>query len=133
MDKENVITEENELKKNTFKIIKGSIFSIIISIIFLFIFAMLLCYTNLSESTIQPVILTITGISILIGSMISTRKIKKNGLLNGGIVGFIYVVILYLLSSLFFASFSLTLNSVMMIIVAIITGMVGGIIGVNLK
>ena len=75
MEKDNIITEESEFKKNAIRIIKGSIFAIITSAILLLIFAVLLCYTNLSESTMLPVILVITGISILIGSMMSTRKI----------------------------------------------------------
>ena len=131
MEKDNIITEESELKKNSIRIIKGSIFAIIISFILLLIFAMLLCYTNLPESTMLPVILVTTGISILIGSMISTRKIRKNGILNGGMVGTIYIIVLYLISSLFLAGFNLTLNSFIMLIVGVITGMIGGIIGVN--
>ncbi len=131
MEKDNIITEESEFKKNAIRIIKGSIFAIITSAILLLIFAVLLCYTNLSESTMLPVILVITGISILIGSMISTRKIRKNGILNGGMVGLIYIIILYLISSLFLAGFSLTFNSFIMLIIGIITGMIGGIIGVN--
>lgn len=131
MEKDNIITEESELKKNSARIIKGSLFAIITSAILLLIFAILLCYTSLSESTMLPVILVVTGVSILIGSMISTRKIRKNGILNGGMVGLIYIIILYLISSLFLAGFSLTFNSFIMLVVGIITGMIGGIIGVN--
>lgn len=131
MEKDNIITEESELKKNSVRIIRGSIFAIITSAILLLIFAVLLCYTNLSESTMLPVILVITGISILIGSMMSTRKIRKNGILNGGMVGIIYIIALYLISSLFLAGFNLTFNSFIMLIIGIITGMIGGIIGVN--
>ena len=131
MEKDNIITEESELKKNSARIIKGSLFAIITSAILLLIFAILLCYTSLSESTMLPVILVVTGVSILIGSMISTRKIRKNGILNGGMVGLIYIIILYLISSLFLAGFSLTFNSFIMLVVGIVTGMIGGIIGVN--
>ena len=131
MEKDNIITEESELKKNSIRIIKGSIFAIITSTILLLIFAGLLCYTSLPESTMLPVILVVTGISILIGSMISTRSIRKNGILNGGMVGLIYIIILYLISSLFLAGFNITFNSFIMLIIGIITGMIGGIIGVN--
>lgn len=131
MEKDNIITEESEFKKNLVRIIKGSLFAIITSAILLLIFAVLLCYTSLAENTMLPVILIVTGISILIGSMISTRKIRKNGILNGGMVGLIYIIILYLISSLFLAGFSLTFNSFIMVIVGVVTGMIGGIIGVN--
>lgn len=131
MEKDNIITEESEFKKNLVRIIKGSLFAIITSAILLLFFAVLLCYTSLSENTMLPVILVVTGISILIGSMVSTRKIRENGILNGGMVGFIYIIILYLISSLFLAGFSLTFNSFIMVIVGVVTGMIGGIIGVN--
>lgn len=131
--KANVNTQEKELKKTILCILKGSIFAIILSVILLTIFALLLTYTQLSESTIMPVVLTITGISILIGGTISSRKMKKNGLLYGGSVGLIYIIILYLASSLCLTGFSLSNKSFLMIVVGIITGMIGGIVGVNLK
>ncbi len=52
--------------------------------------------------------------------------------LNGGIVGLIYMFILYFVSSCFIGDFSLNINSVILIIAAILTGMLGGIIGVNM-
>ena len=131
--KPNIIKEGSENSKNIFRILKGSIFAIILSLILLLIYAMLLTYTELSESTMVPVIITITGISILIGSTISTIKIRKNGLLNGSLVGLIYVITLYLASSICLTGFLLTLNSFIMLIVGVVTGMIGGIIGVNLN
>ncbi len=129
---QNITTEESEVKKNIIRIIKGSVFAIILSIVFLLIYALVLTYTDISESTIIPVVTVIVGISILIGSMVSVRKIRKNGLLNGGIVGLIYVIALYITSSMCLVGFSITLNSLIVLIVGILTGMVGGIIGVNL-
>lgn len=138
MEKENMIKstifkQESESKKNMVRILKGCILSIITSVLLLLIFAILLTYTGISETTIIPVILIITGISVLAGSMISTRKIRKNGLINGGLVGFIYIIVLYIVSSLWLVKFSITLNSIIMIIIAVITGMIGGIIGVNVN
>ena len=63
--------------KNIIRIIKGSVFSILITLILLFIYAILLTSTNIPESTMSVVVITITGISILIGSSISSFKIKK--------------------------------------------------------
>ena len=131
--KTDINTEENEFKKNSIRILKGSVSSIVISLILLFIFAIVLTYTTISETTIIPVVLTIVGISILIGSTISTKHIRKNGLLNGGLVGLIYITILYLASSACFVGFSLSANSFIMLAVGIITGIIGGIIGVNLN
>lgn len=131
--KPNIIIEESKLKKTILCIIKGSALAIILSIILLTIYAILLTYTTLSETTIMPVVLIVTGISILIGSTIATRKIQKNGLFYGAAVGLIYIITLYLSSSISIAGFSLSANSFIMLAVGTITGMLGGIIGVNLS
>ncbi len=112
-------------------IFKGLIISVISTLLLLFIFAILLTYTNIQENAIAPVMLVITGISILIGSTISMLKIKKNGLIMGGAVGLIYILALYIISSLVEVGFALNVKSVIMIIISIIAGMIGGIVGVN--
>ena len=107
--------------------------SFITTIILLLIFAVVLTYTNISENTITPVILIATAISILLGSSIGNIKIKKNGILNGAIIGGSYILILYLLSSILNARFGLNIQSIIMICVGIVFGILGGIIGVNKK
>ena len=118
----------NNFLKNVFK---GVFFSIISSLVFLIIFAIILTYTNVAEITIVPVIIVISGISILIGSILESRKLNKNGIWLGGAIGIIYMLIIYFISSLLNNDFSLNVQSFVMILVAIICGMIGGIIGVN--
>ena len=92
---------------------------------------MLLTYTSLSENTITPIVLAIVGLSILLGSYLSTKKINKKGILNGAMVGVIYMLILYIISSVIFMDFSINARSIIMIVCGIIAGIIGGIIGVN--
>ena len=113
------------------EIIKGVIISIIATMIFLFIFSLILTYTNISESFIAPVIIVITAISIFLGSSIGNIKLKKNGMLNGALVGGIYLISIYILSGLINQNFSLSMQSIIIIIAGMICGMFGGIIGVN--
>ncbi len=115
--------DKKELSTNLMRIVKGSITAIIITLLLLFIFAILLTYTNLQENIINPVLIVITAISILIGSSISTLKIKKNGLLNGGFVGIIYILTIYILSSLTGAGFSCNINTIIMMVASIVAGM----------
>ncbi len=119
-----------EMYKN---IAKGIGIALISTFILLIIFSILLTYTNISEKVITPVILVVTAISILIGSSIGNIKIKKNGIINGALVGGTYILILYLISSLLNWNFSLNVQSIIMIVVGIIFGILGGIVGVNKK
>ena len=114
-------------------ILKGTIASILVTLILLFIFATILTYTNLAEATIPAVIIVITAISLLIGTGIASRKLKKNGLLNGGIIGGIYLLILYIISSIIGGNFGMNFKSIIMIIAGMICGILGGIVGVNTK
>ena len=125
----NVSINKINLNNNIVKVIKGSIIAFLISIMLLFIFASLLVYTNIQENTIKPVVIIISIISILVGSSLSSIKIKRKGIVNGALVGTIYIMVIYILSSICFVGFELNLESIIMIISSIISGMIGGVIG----
>ncbi len=127
---ENLQINENRTIKN---IIKGTGIALITTLVLLLIFSIILTYTNIDEKVINPVIMIVTAISILLGSSLGNIKIKKNGLINGGIIGAIYIITIYLISSILNWKFSLNLQSIFMIIIAIVFGILGGIIGVNRK
>ena len=122
--------KSDNILKNT---IKGLVISLIFTLVALLVYATLLVYTNINENTENLVITIITGISILLGSTITSRSINKNGFLNGGIVGGSYVVLIYICSSIIKNSFRLSLYGLLMVFVGIIMGIMGGIIGVNTK
>ena len=124
---------EDSISGNFFNILKGVIISIIFTLIFLFVFSIILTYTNISESFITPVIIVITAISIFIGSSIGNIKMKRNGLLNGALIGGIYLLSIYLLSGIINQNFSLSTASIIIIVAGMVCGMFGGIIGVNKK
>ena len=126
----NMVSERKTKEDSNFvRIIKGSILSIILTIICLLIFSLILAYTNIPEKTMIPV----TAISILAGSIISVSKIEKKGIINGALVGLIYILTIYIISSIAKGNFGITINSIILIASAIIAGMLGGIIGVNIK
>lgn len=127
---ENIQIKENNSIVN---IIKGVGISLIVTVVLLIIFAIILTYTKIQENVINPVIMIITAISILIGSSLGNIKIKKNGLINGAVIGAIYVIFIYLISSLLNWKFMLNAQSIIMIVISILFGILGGIIGVNRK
>ena len=114
-------------------IMKGTLISIILTLVLLFILAIVLTYTKVSENMIPAAIIVITAISLLTGSTIANKKMKKNGILNGGIIGVIYLLTIYIVSSAISGSFSLGLKSIIMVVVGMIFGIIGGVIGVNVS
>lgn len=123
-----------QIEKNSngiLRITKGIIISIIISLISIFIFSIILTYSSISEGIIPIAIIVLTFISILIGTIISTRAVRKNGMLNGGIIGGVYVFMLYIISSISNAGFQLNTYTILMITFGLLGGIIGGIIGIN--
>lgn len=135
--KKNIInkkkTESTKDINDAFIIVKGSIIALILTIIMLTIYAAILSYTNVSENFMIIIIMAIVGISIFIGSSLTNLKIKRKGIINGAFIGLIYILTIYLLSSITTGIFNLNSNSIIMIIVSMLTGIVGGIVGVNIK
>ena len=122
-----------QTENNIARIFKGSILSIVITLVLLLIYSLVLTLTSIAESTINTVTIIITCISILIGSSFSTIKIKQKGIINGGLVGLTYILVVYLFSSIVQTGFVLNTGAIIIMVASIVAGMLGGIIGVNLK
>ena len=116
-----------------FNIFKGVIISYIFTFASFLIFAILLSTTNISDSYISGVICIISILSVLIGSATCTKKVSSYGLVWGSIVGLIYSLLTYIISSLLFVGFAIPLSSFYLILLSVLFGAIGGIIGINLK
>ena len=120
-------------RRSTFGIVlKGVLLTCVLNILFILVYATILAYTDVAESTIPTVMFVINLVGIFIASSISAIKIKSNGLKYGGLIGFVYIIVLYLLGAFTSVGFALSSYSIATIIFNILIGMVGGIIGVNL-
>ncbi|MTI66061.1 MAG: TIGR04086 family membrane protein [Firmicutes bacterium] len=115
------------------KVLKSIGFSYIITIIFFIIFALILTYTSIPDKYL-PIMNSITMIlSIALGSIYMGIKADNKGWLNGALVGILYMVILTIISLIMVKSFDLDLYLMLKYLISIITGAIGGMIGVNLK
>lgn len=121
------------MEKTITNLAKGVGIALFTTVILLFIFASILTFTQLSETMINPVIIIVTAISILMGSSIGNIKIRKNGIANGALIGGIYMLTIYFISSVLNWKFGLGIQSIIMIVIGMIFGILGGIIGVNRK
>ena len=124
--------EEFEKVRYFKEFFKAIIISVSISLILIFILAFLISNTNLKENMINPSIIFISSISILIGSFLVSKKIKRKGIIYGAIVGIIYMLLMYIISSLMNMNFLINLNSIIMFCFGILGGAIGGVLGVNL-
>ena len=125
--------ERSNKNSNFINVARGSIIAITITLVCLVIFSVILANTEVAESTINPVIILVTAVSIFVGSIMSVSRISKRGIINGGIVGMIYFLAIYILSGIVNSNFSINISGIILIICGISAGMLGGIVGVNIK
>lgn len=114
-------------------ILIGTLLEYGLTLIFLLIFSVLLVKTNIRESVMDIVIKTVSVLSIFTGSVVANLKTRKNGVLNGAIIGVIYIISLYLISSFLNDNFSINMTAFAIGLLCLLTGAIGGLIGVNLN
>lgn len=126
----NTAAKEGLSPKSVFK---GIAAAYIITIPAFMLFALILSNTDFPQKLLSPAVVVTTIISVLTAGSVSAKEVRSRGWLNGGVVGFIYMLVLYIFSSLVFKNFTIDKYVVTMSLIGILTGAIGGIAGINIK
>ena len=119
-------------KKDFFEIFKGVIFSLIISVLTVIVFAIIVKFANLSSKTVEIVNNALKIISILTGTLLAVGS-GRQGLFKGGIIGLLFVLVSYLVFSLINGSFSVNPLTAFDVIFCLVAGLLSGVFAVNLR
>lgn len=114
-------------------IFKSIIGCIIVTLLSIAVFSFILANTNLNDNYIKPVLVGITFFSVSINSFVALKKLKSKGLIYGLIIGITYSLILIFTSFFLNSGILFSIYSYIQIIICIISGILGGILGVNIK
>lgn len=110
---------------------KGLLIAFILSIIFVIIISLLLRFTNLRESKVSLLNNIAMILCIVFASIYTSIKVKENGWLNGGLIGFFYYLIIIFLNVIFLRTLDTNVLMLTKLVLATVTGIIGGIIGIN--
>lgn len=119
-------------KKDFFEIFKGVIFSLIISVLTVIVFAIIVKFANLSSKTVEIVNIALKIISILTGTLLAVGS-GRQGLFKGGIIGLLFVLVSYLVFSLINGSFSVNPLTAFDVIFCLVAGLLSGVFTVNVR
>ena len=109
-------------------ILKGVLLASILALFMSLVFGVLLSYTSLPESELS--INIIFGASIFIAAFITAYQAGTRGLYYGLAVGVGFILLVLILSSVFWADTPAWLKLGEKTILALVSGGIGGIIGV---
>ena len=123
--------QENTYGNGFFTVVKGLLCALVVALLATVIFASVLQAAPLPDSVIYPVNQVIKGIAVALGTVLCVRGEK--GWLKGGTVGLLFTALSYLGFSALGGDFSLSWLIVLELAIALITGALGGAVGVNLR
>jgi len=131
---ENVKTVNDSSSFNTaLAFLKGVLFAALFTLAVFMLSAVVLSYTSLPESAIPYITLATQAIGSVISGFIPARKTGTKGLITGGISALLYMLILWLVSSLAADGFYFGKHVITMFALSLVFGAFGGISGVNFK
>lgn len=112
-------------------IVKAAVLALAVSFLATVILAVILRITAMPHKAVYPITQTLKVIVVLLASLLFIRGEK--GWLKGGAVGLIFTALSYLTFSAVGGDFSLSWLALVELALAVFAGVVGGVIGVNLR
>ncbi|MCH5188820.1 MAG: TIGR04086 family membrane protein [Oscillospiraceae bacterium] len=104
-----------------------------VTVVLVMLFALVLCYSDISEEWISRGARLITLFSVALAGALCAKSGKRGGWLIGGVSGILYMIVLYALGYMIFGEIELSAASMLRVVYGLLAGIVGGIIGINMK
>ena len=128
------IVNINAVPKLSFKnLLKTLCVALIVSVILIAILSALLVFTPLPESTTSFAMILVIILSNIIGGLALSKNMRANGMMAGAASGILYAIALYLIGAIFYNKVDINLGTLGMLLISLISGAIGGIVGVNTK
>lgn len=105
--------------------------SIIVCVIFLLIFAFWLTKSPMSDTAVLVMSLISQGVGVIVGAFFGAKIKGKNGLIVGAITGAILFILFTLI--VIISGKALSVITLIRFAVLILSGVLGGVLGVNIK
>ncbi|MCL2285160.1 MAG: TIGR04086 family membrane protein [Firmicutes bacterium] len=125
----NFSTHKNQLKH----MVIGVLMAYAITAIAFLAYAMLVTYTNMSESSLPMVVAITTLLSVIVAGFDAAKGAPKRGWLWGMAAGFLYILIMVTLMAVTLPAFAVDGRTLTTVIIGVAGGGLGGILGINLR
>lgn len=108
----------------------STIFALMVTFILALLLALFLLFFHLENVVVGGILMFITYLAIFSGGYFAGRSIGRQGWLNGGLLGFLYMIALLLLGRAFIPM-ELSSMILLRLLTGILCGGLGGVFGVN--
>jgi putative membrane protein (TIGR04086 family) len=119
-------------KSALIKVGNGVLRATIITVFLLFLLAVVMTKVEVIPQVISVYFLVVTCVSIIYGAIYAARKNNRKGWMVGLLVAFLYMIVLYLISVIFFQDAAITSKDLIRLVIAVFVGILSGMLGINL-
>lgn len=123
---------EKEKNINYTAAAEGVLRGFIITVVLLLIFAVIMTFTEISETVSSTFYLVTTLLSIIYGTIYAVRKTNSRGFLVGIMVTVLYLMVIYVVSVISGNSAVIGYNRIARLLLALVVGAASGIVARNL-
>ncbi|WP_027634068.1 TIGR04086 family membrane protein [Clostridium hydrogeniformans] len=111
---------------------KGVLRGVILTTVCLVIYSIIMNFVDISPKTTSVVYMVITSLSILLGSVYSSKINGEKGWIVGLLVALIYMALLMIVTALVNGGLVFTTLILVQLILALLVGFFSGMLGINL-
>ena len=112
-------------------LLKGLLYSLIVSCFFILAITLLLYFTPLPERIIPYLVGVGMLVSIIGGSMYVGRRVESRGWLSGGLTGLLYIIVILVLSYFMNMEAVPSMSLLSRLFLGFSFGCIGGMLGIN--
>lgn len=116
------------MQKRAVGVIKGAVFSLILTIMLAVVLAVIMYFCDVSEIMTEICVFLIGAVSCAAGAFCVAKAAGNKGLVTGGSVGALYYVVLIMVSAIIKKELSIETHMVIMLAMTVFSGMLGGIL-----
>lgn len=116
------------MKNRATLILKGGILALILSVMFSLLLAVAVYSLDVPEGLLRALLFIIAAASSSCAAFAACKAAGSKGLLTGGSIGILYYIVLLIIAVIIKKEFSFDLRAVIMLITALISGMLGGVL-----
>ncbi|MDF2961692.1 MAG: hypothetical protein K0S39_3427 [Paenibacillus sp.] len=110
----------------------GLMYAMIFMLIGTLMTSLLMLATSMQESSLFSYTMSIHGVAMFVGGLVSGKRSGSKGWYHGGMLGLVYTVIVWIIGFLAYDA-GLTGQTLYLLGLSFLSGSLGGMIGVNLK
>lgn len=125
-------SDSNGLTLGVKQIFRGILVSFCLLLIGSIIIGSIITFINFNEHIVQKILIIFNYVSILVGAFFTGYNVQKKGWLNGSLVGLAHMLLIVLVST-FWLNISFNTGITIMLVVGLLTGLIGGMFGINCR